>query len=287
MTLYKAMDIGTAKPSEIELSIVPHHLIDVLNPEDEFSVADYISAAVAAVSGILDRGRVPLFVGGSGLYLRAILRGMFEGPAANTEIRRRLADDAERNGTMSLLDRLREVDPITATRLHVNDQRRIIRALEVFELTGQPMSAHQQQGPRPIEERPSHVYWLSPPRDWLHRRIDTRVEQMFADGLLAEVERLLARDRPISQTARQALGYKEVIDWIYGTTVGSSPQNLTELIALIQTRTRQFAKRQHTWFRNLEECQAISIGGGEIPEQITDSVLDWASTDSDDKSLAK
>lgn len=286
MTLYRGMDIGTAKPSELELSMVPHHLIDVLNPEDEFSVADYISAAAAAVSGILDRGRVPLFVGGSGLYLRAILRGMFEGPAADPEIRRRLEDDANRCGTTSLLDRLREIDPKTAARLHANDQRRIIRALEVYELTGQPMSAHQQQGPRPIDERPEHVYWLSPPRDWLHRRIDARVEQMFEDGLLAEVKQLLARDEPISQTARQALGYKEVIDWIDATTDPSS-QNLAELIALIQTRTRQFAKRQHTWFRNLDECQAISIDGGETPDQIADSVLERSRSDADGKSLAK
>jgi len=287
MTLYRGMDIGTAKPSKAELSAVPHHLISILNPEDDFSVADYVSAAATASDQILRRGRVPLFVGGSGLYLRAILRGIFEGPAADPEIRRRLEDEANRDGMDSLLNRLRDVDPISAARLHVNDRRRVIRALEVHELTNQPLSDHQRQGPRPVDQRPANVYWLWPPRDWLYRRIDDRVDQMFAAGLMDEVKRLVAREKPISQTARQALGYKEVIDWLNETSSDSSASDFGQVVTLIQTRTRQFAKRQHTWFRNLEECRAISIDGTESPDQIVDLILASSCHDAAGKSLAK
>ena len=273
MTLYKGMDIGTAKPNGDELSAVPHHLINLLNPEDEFSVADYVSAAATACEEIHRRGRVPLFVGGSGLYLRAILRGMFEGPAADPDIRRRLEEEANREGMDWLLDRLRQVDPISAARLHVNDQRRVIRALEVYELTNQPLSDHQRQGPRPADERPEHVYWLSPPRDWLYRRIDKRVDQMLAEGLIDEVKRLLARENPISQTARQALGYKEIIDWLNGINDDPSDAGFAQVITLIKTRTRQFAKRQHTWFRNLEECRPLPITGNETPDDLVPLIL--------------
>jgi tRNA dimethylallyltransferase len=297
MSLYRGMDIGTAKPSAVERARVPHHLVDVIEPHDEFSVADYVGAAERACREIVNRGRVPLFVGGTGLYLRAVLRGVFEGPAADWDLRRRLEQLAASDPSRSVLhERLREVDPESASRLHPQDQRRLIRALEVFELTGQPLSSQQRQTPLPRDERPPHVYWLEPPRDWLHERINRRVEAMFAAGLMAEVQRLLAAARPLSHTARQALGYKEVIDWLdqikngsgslpasgstpfltsgTGGRAASGTESITdtggtpvprtnELVVLIQTRTRQFAKRQHTWFRHLEECRAVPIDGTE------------------------
>ena len=274
MTLYRGMDIGTAKASLAERSQVRHHLIDVLDPHDEFSLAEYLVAAEACCREIVDRGRTPLFVGGSGLYLRGVLRGVFKGPEADWILRRQLEEQAADEGSESLHRELAQVDPLAASRLHPNDLRRIIRAIEVHRLTGRPLSVQQDQHPKPLTERTPHVYWLSPPRDWLYARINARVEQMFEQGLLAEVQRLMESPRPLSRTARQALGYKEVIDWIEASQIslGGSPEATQrpprELIQLIQTRTRQFAKRQHTWFRNLQECVAINIDGGETPSEL-------------------
>ena len=274
MTLYRGMDIGTAKASLAERFQVRHHLIDVLDPHDEFSLAEYLVAAEACCREIIDRGRTPLFVGGSGLYLRGVLRGVFQGPEADWTLRRQLEEQAASEGSESLHRELAQVDPLAASRLHPNDLRRIIRAIEVYRLTGRPLSAQQDQHPKSLTERTPHVYWLSPPRDWLYARINARVEQMFEKGLLAEVQRLKESPRPLSRTARQAIGYKEAIDWIEASQIalGGSPKATQrptrELIQLIQTRTRQFAKRQHTWFRNLEECVAINIDGGETPSEL-------------------
>ena len=290
MTLYRGMDIGTAKPSAEEQSRVPHHLIDILDPHEEFSLAEYLSAAETACRGILSRGHIPLFVGGAGLYLRGLLRGVFDGPPADWEIRQRFESLAQSEGVNVLHDQLQQVDPVSAKRLHPNDQRRIIRALEVFELLGQPLSTLQQQGLRPLHERPPHVYWISPPRDWLYRRIDNRVEQMFALGLISEVRQLIAKPNSLSHTARQGLGYKEVIDWLESnppaaaaTVIGSresdSCSSFSTLKATIQTRTRQFAKRQQTWFRNLDECHAIEITGTETAEDIASSIVRRAAGD--------
>jgi tRNA dimethylallyltransferase len=271
MTLYRGMDIGTAKPTAAEQARVPHHLFDLLAPHEEFSVVDYLAAAEAAMGDIVQRGRVPLFVGGTGLYLRSLLRGVFDGPAADPKFRQACAAVVEHSGPEDLHRRLTAVDPVTAARLSPNDVRRVIRALEVFELTGRPLSAQQQNPPLPIDQRPSHVYWLEPPRAWLHERINRRVEQMFAAGLIDEIRELLARPQPLSHTARQALGYKEVIDWLER---GDGDERA--LIAEIQTRTRQFAKRQHTWFRNLEECTALPITGNETPAEIAERLVTLA-----------
>jgi tRNA dimethylallyltransferase len=265
MTLYRGMDIGTAKPLFADRERVPHHLFDVLDPHEEFNVAEYLTAAERTLEDIVARGRTPLFVGGTGLYLRSLLRGVFEGPAADWELRRRLIGEADAWGPEALYQRLSAVDSVTAARLSPNDLRRVIRALEVFEITGVPLSVQQQNAPLPPGERPSHVYWLEPPRAWLHERINRRVLEMFAAGLVDEVRTLLARPQPLSHTARQALGYNEVIDWLERGTGDTA-----EVIAEIQTRTRQFAKRQHTWFRNLEECIAVPIAGSESADQIAD-----------------
>ena len=284
MTLYRGMDIGTAKPSAEEQSRVRHHLIDILEPHEEFSLAEYLSEAEVACRGIVSRGHIPLFVGGAGLYLRGLLRGVFEGPPANWEIRQRLEDLTQAKGANALFDQLQQVDPVSAKRLHPNDHRRISRALEVFELLGQPLSSLQQQGLRPGNERPPHVYWLSPPRGWLYHRIDDRVEKMFAQGLVTEVRNLIAKPQPVSHTASQGLGYKEVIGWLesnpqedtakaIASTDDEFRSSFKKLKATIQTRTRQLAKRQTTWFRNLNECHPIIITGNENPDEIADSIL--------------
>jgi tRNA dimethylallyltransferase len=267
MTVYRGMDIGTAKPDPAARARTPHHLLDFIDPHEDCSLAEYLRQAEGACRDILARGHVPLFVGGTGLYLRAVLRGIFQGPPADWEIRRRWEAYSRAEGEQSLHARLAEVDPALATRLHPHDIRRVIRGLEVFELTGTPLSRQQDQPARPIAERPPPIPWLFPPRNWLYQRIDERVTAMFERGLVAEVERLLAAGLPPGRTARQALGYREVLDHL------ENGVPLSETIELIQTRTRQFAKRQHTWFRNLEECTPVEMTGNESPVDLARQLL--------------
>lgn len=267
MTLYRGMDIGTAKPDAAARARVPHHLLDILDPSEEFSLAEYLPVAERTCREIVDRGRTPLFVGGTGLYLRGVLRGLFQGPPADWSIRKRWHDFATAEGETALHARLAEVDAPLAARLHPHDARRIIRGLEVYELTGRPLSEHQRQTALPEHERPQHVYWLHPPRSWLHARIDLRVREMFDLGLIAEIKGLLHAPKPLSRTARQALGYQEVIEYLEG----SAP--LDETVSRIQARTRQFAKRQHTWFRQLEECHPVLLTGDEPPAHIAQVLL--------------
>ncbi len=255
IALYRGMDIGTAKPSAEDRRAVPHHLIDVLDPHEEFSLAQYIEAAGRVVAEIAGRGRQALFVGGTPLYLKGLLRGVFRGPAADWELRRRLADEERQHGSGRLHERLAAIDPVAAARLHVNDTRRIIRAIEVFEKTGRPISQLQRQFEiaRPAEE--CRVFVLDWPRDGLYARIDRRVEQMFSAGLVDEVRRLLGDARPLGRTAHQAVGYREVIEHLQGR------RNLAETIELVRRHTRQLAKRQCTWFRSLSECRFVTVAG--------------------------
>ena len=266
MAIYRRMDIGTAKPSQADRLKVAHHLIDIAEPYEEYSVAEFVRHASCAAEEIAGRGRVPLFVGGTGLYLRSILRGLSEGPEADWDFRRSMEDLAIQNGPEWLHDKLNACDPVTAARLHLNDMRRIIRALEVFELTGRPISEDQQHSPVPVEDRPRVVVWLEPPRDWLRSRIDLRVDQMMSAGWLEETRELMVLQPPPSRTACQALGYRELIAHLSGHLA------LDAAVEQIKISTRQFAKRQHTWFRNLEECCSIAITGLESPEMMADKI---------------
>jgi len=267
MAVYRGMNIGTAKPSRSARAAVPHHLLDVVDPHEEYSLAEYVNAADSVCREILGRGRVPLFVGGTGLYLRGILRGVFNGPSADWDFRQKLQSSAE-SEPEGLHRRLQEIDPVSAGNIHPNDVRRVIRALEVHHLTGRPLSEQQQQLPLPADQRPRHVEWISPPRAWLYQRIDRRVDEMLATGLLAEVERLYSAGQPMCRTARQALGYKELISHLHGKT------SLDETIVTIKSRTRQFAKRQHTWFRNLVECRPIPMTGEESSAELARRILE-------------
>lgn len=255
MAIYRGLNIGTAKPSPAEQGGVPHHLIDLIEPDQEFSVVQYVAAAEKVVAEIAGRGRVPLFVGGTPLYLKALLRGIFEGPPADWDFRHELEAFAEREGEEALHRRLEGVDPATARRLHARDRRRVIRALEVYEKTGTPISDLQQQQferARPAEA--CRVFMLNWPRAELNERIDRRVEAMFAAGLVDEVRKLLASSRGLGRTAGQAVGYREVAAHLRGEL------ELAETMELVKIRTRQFAKRQMTWFRSLSECRIIAAG---------------------------
>lgn len=262
IALYRGMDIGTAKPTLEERSLVPHHLIDLVDPWEEFSLAQYVEAAGRVAREIAARGRQVLFVGGTPLYLKGLLRGIFQGPPADWPLRRRLADEAKGNAADWLHGRLAAIDPVAASRLHPNDTRRLIRAIEVFEKAGRPISELQRQFEIGRAAADCRVFVLDWPRDALCERIDRRVEQMFAAGLVEEVRRLLADPRRLSRTARQAVGYREVIDHLEGR------QGLAETIALVQQHTRQLAKRQSTWFRSLSECRFVAVSGSLNPAEI-------------------
>jgi tRNA dimethylallyltransferase len=269
MALYRGMDVGTAKPTAQQRTAVPHHLIDLIEPHEEFSLAQYLQAAHACIGQIRARGREVLFVGGTPLYLKGLLRGIFQGPPADWEFRQRLRQEARQQGSESLHRRLAAVDPAAAARLHPHDTRRLIRALEVYEKTGRPISGWQRQFQvgRPADA--CRVFVLSWPRDVLRARIDRRVEQMFAAGLVAEVRGLLGGPLPMSRTARQAVGYREVIEHLCGQRA------LAETIDLVRLHTRQLAKRQGTWFRSLSECRPLPVSDPldavEIAERIVEA----------------
>ncbi len=267
MTLYRGMDIGTAKPGAEERGGVAHHLMDILDPWESASVAEYRARALATLAEIEARGRRALFVGGTALYLKAMLRGLFHGPAADPDLRRDLEAEADRLGDPALHARLLRLDPVTAARLHPNDRRRVVRALEVFATTGRPLSVHQTEHGRPALG--VLVVALERPRDELRARIDRRAARMFADGLVEEVRTLQAGPRPPSEVAAQAVGYREVIDLL------ERRSTVAEALALVQARSRQFAKRQSTWFRGLTEVRAWPVAADESPETTADRLADW------------
>ena len=242
MQVYRGMDIGTAKPTLSERSLIPHHLIDVVDPGESFSAADYQRLARAAVNDILERGRLPIFSGGTGLYIRAAIDDYnFTSSENNPAVRKKLQQELQEAGLAALYKRLQQVDPRVAGRLPPTDQRRIIRALEVFETTGRALSAWESEKDIKNALYDALFIGLLRPREELHARIDARVEQMFATGLLEEARHLY--EQGISLVANQALGYKELLAYLEGHS------SLEEVKALLKQQTRRYAKRQMTWFR--------------------------------------
>ncbi len=272
MTLYRGMNIGTAKPGASQRERIPHHLIDVLEPWESATVASWLARAEAACADITNRGKVPLIVGGTPFYLKALLHGLFPGPPGNAELRERLEAEAEHLGKDALHARLAIIDSRSATRLHPNDVRRVVRALEVFELTGRPISAWQQSWDTPAFANNATVVppprripavVLELPREELYQRIDQRVSEMLESGWLEEVQHLRTQPLPLSREARQALGYRELLDHLEGNGMPWA-----ELIDTIRIRTRQFAKRQLTWFRHLPTLAPIPAQASHAVERV-------------------
>jgi len=241
--IYRQMNIGTAKPTPEEQQAARHHLIDCIDISQLFSVADYQSLADTAIADIQNRGKRVLLVGGAGLYFRAVVDGLFEGPGANPALRKRLEGDAAQFGVNALHKQLQTYDPESAERIHPNNVVRVIRALEVYELTGTPMSELQQQW-HPEEQRyPFIAFGLTMPRALLYRRIEQRVDVMLANGLIGEVESLLAAGYARDSVALQSFGYRELIAYLDGDCT------YLEAVTQLKQNTRRFAKRQLTWFR--------------------------------------
>ena len=248
MQIYRRMDIGTAKPTAQERALLPHHMLDVADPTEAYAVADYAVAAEQVIAQILSRGRVPILVGGTGLYLKALMDGLSLGGAGGDERLRAelnaLAD--EPGGKERLHARLAAVDPETAARLHPNDRRRVIRAIEVFEQTGVPMSRqnHAAQD-RPFRVLPLALEW---PRDLLYARLETRVHRMMEMGLLSEVRALLESGVAPAAQSMQGIGYKELIPAAMGQ------DDVNRAVWDIIVHTRHYAKRQGTWLRAEPRC---------------------------------
>ncbi len=261
MAIYRKMDIGTAKPTLDERGGIPHYMIDIIDPSEEYSLAAYVTEAARIVSEIKERGHKVLFAGGTPLYLKGVLRGLFDGPPADQKLRQDLELEEQENGIGYLHLRLEEVDPKTALRLHPNDKRRIIRALEVFEKTGKPISFFQQQHERPASPEEAEVYVIDRPREDLYDRINRRVDLMLEQGLEKEARDLFESDPFPGKTARQAVGYRELFDYFEGKST------FDEAVDLIKQHSRNFAKSQGTWFRSLPECRFIS------PEEAADLFL--------------
>jgi len=240
MQVYRGLDLGTAKPSAEDRRRVAHHLINVVDVNQRFDAAQFVRLARSAVADIRQRGHVPILCGGTGLYFKAFLEGLGEAPAANSALRAEL----EATPTAELLRELQQRDPATFARIDQQNLRRVIRALEVIRLTSQPFSAQRALwGSKDGIRGRMRFFGLARSGSDLRRRIDARVDAMFADGLVRETERLLKRGLAENPTAMQAIGYRQVVEHLRGE------RSLEETIALVKQRTRQLAKRQLTWFR--------------------------------------
>jgi tRNA dimethylallyltransferase len=266
MKVYRGMDIGTAKPPADRRKGVLHHMLDVADPAEHFSTALYVGGAERAAREITERGRLPLFVGGTALYLKAVKEGLFEGPPADPAFRAAIRAAAVERGTDALHARLAEVDPAAAERIHPNDLRRIERALEVYEKTGSPISElqHQFGGTNPTYD--ATVLGLRRDKEDLLRRIDRRVDKMMAAGFLEEVRRLLMQ--PLGQEASQALGYRELIAHLRGEC------SLDEAVEATKLHTRQFAKAQMTWFKRMERIRWLDIAPEETAESAAERLVE-------------
>lgn len=265
MQVYRGMDIGTAKPTLEERRGVPHHLIDLVEPTESFTVDQWLKAAEACIAELRARSVIPVVVGGTNLYVKALLEGLFDGPAADEALRAELTamDPQTRR------EELQRADPAAAARIHFNDVRRTVRALEVFRLTGKPISDHQTQwgpggpggpggegdGTRSTVRSDALIVGLEWPTDEINRRINARVKQMVEQGLIEEVRTLHTANR-LGPQAREALGYKQLIEAI---AAGGRKQDIEDAVERIKIETRRFAKNQRTWLKRFRVIPGAGV----------------------------
>jgi len=263
MQVYKYMDIGTAKPTAEEMDGIVHHMLSVAEPWEDFSVSRYCEMATPIVDDVLRRGKAAIIAGGTGLYMDALIRGNTFAPYPATGRREELEALAAREGIEAVLSQLRAVDPESAQRLHPSDQKRIIRAMEVYLETGETITAHNLKTQAiPPRYTPFWFGLEDSNRQDLYDRIDKRVEIMLQNGLIAEIQALLARGIPPKCTAMQAIGYKEFLDALNGTC------SMEEATAQVQQSSRKYAKRQLTWFRRNESMHWLRRAPGETTREI-------------------
>ena len=262
MKVYRRMDIGTAKPPQEAQQRIKYHLIDIVEPSDSFSVGVFRDAALGAIEQIKSRNMPVIAVGGTALYIKALLYGLFEGPGTNQQIRAELKARAQAQGLAELYSELMKIDPIAAERINPNDSKRIIRALEVYQLTGKPISSLQKQWDRRDAKHNWTIIGLRREKTEESKRINSRVKKMITDGLVDEVRFLLAEEKPLSKQARCAIGYAEIIEYLNGQI------SLEEATELIKKNTRRLAKNQRTWFKTFKDVRWLDIEPDEPPEKI-------------------
>ncbi len=267
MKVYRRMDIGTAKPSVDVRRQIPYHLIDVVEPSESFSVAMFLEHTEQAVLDILSRGRPVIGVGGTALYIKTLLFGLFEGPGSDETLRNELRARAETEGLAKLHCELAAIDPTAAERINPNDARRIIRAIEVFRLTGKPISSFQTQFDTQKPEHDWTVIGLRREKSEESHRINARAKKMIDEGLVDEVRALLSEDPPLSQQARAAIGYAEITDHLNGKF------SLEDALERIKINTRRLAKGQRTWFKTFRDVHWLDIAPEETPEDILERAL--------------
>ncbi|MEE0381035.1 MAG: tRNA (adenosine(37)-N6)-dimethylallyltransferase MiaA [Oscillospiraceae bacterium] len=266
MQVYKRMDIGTAKPTLEEMQGIPHHMIDVAEPWEDFSVSRYCDMAAPIVDDILSRGKTAVIAGGTGLYMDCLIRGNTFAPFPATGVRERLEAQADADGMEAMLSHLRAVDPDAAGRLHLSDRKRILRALEVYLETGETITEHNRKT-QAVPPRYSPI-WLGldfAQRGELYRRIDLRVSLMLQQGLVEEIQGLLADGIPETATAMQAIGYKEFVDALDGRCT------IEEAADLVRQSSRRYAKRQLTWFRRNKAIHWLIRDTGDTGREILEN----------------
>jgi tRNA dimethylallyltransferase len=266
MQVYRGMDVGTAKPSADERRRVRHHLIDVVGPSESFAVSGFVTRADAVIADATGRGMPLIATGGTPLYYKALFEGLFDGPGADSVVRDRLNAEP----LAELHERLRQVDPVSAERIHPNDRRRTVRAMEVFEITGRPISSLQNEWTAGTHRHPARWFGLAWEKDALNRRINARVKAMIAAGWVEETRALLANG-PLSQTAAGATGYAELIEHLNGR------MSLEDAIEQIKIATRQLAKRQMKWFRRWP--QVTWLDGATDVEQLAGVITGMPAND--------
>lgn len=260
MQVYRGMDVITSKASPIQRRLARHHLISVVKPSEEYNAARYRDEALAICDKLFKKGRVPLFVGGTGLYYSIIIDGLFPAVPEDKKIRVGLYKEAKAKGGGQLYKRLAKVDPVASAKIHPNDTKRIIRAMEVFMLTGKPITLLQKQRKGLGPEYEVKVFGLNTKRELLYKKINARVERMFNLGLVAEVKRLLKGK--LSKTASCAIGVKQLKGYFDGK------YSLEEASRLIQQESRRYAKRQLTWFRKDKRVKWINVKDKEAPQGV-------------------
>lgn len=243
MQVYRYMDIGTAKPTLAQRAMVRHHMVDVVDPDESFDAETYANQALVIVKALQVKKKAPFVVGGTGLYIKSLIYGLFEAGPVDPDIRAQLKREAEQQGNAVLYERLKQCDPVTAVKLHRNDTYRIIRALEVHEATGRPISEFQQRHRFQADRLEALKFGLHMERHDLYERIDKRVDRMLDDGLLAEVKELLASGYASDLKSMQSIGYRHMIDFIEGRV------DWKETVRTMKRDTRRYAKRQLTWFK--------------------------------------
>ena len=263
MQIYKGMDIGTAKPTREEMQGIPHHMLDVCEPDADFSVSRYCEMADPILQDILSRGKTAIIAGGTGLYMDALIRGNSFAPFPSTGMREKLEAEADDIGMEAMLERLRTIDPEAADRLHAADRKRVIRALEVYYETGETITAHNLRTQAiPPKYTPVWFALEDEDRQDLYDRIDKRVDIMLETGLMEEIRSLLASGIPEKATSMQAIGYKEFVDAIQGRC------SVQEAADLVKQSSRRYAKRQLTWFRRNNAIHWLRRAKGQTTAEI-------------------